>query len=188
MPSFTVSATGTLRELVSPCKIAPAYNPKSPGDIHPDTHDFRVIWDTGATNSVISARVVAACGLKPVGMSQVENANATHVCPVYLVNIMLPNATGFVAHRVTQQNLGKVDALIGMDIIGGGDFAVTCQGGKTVFSFRYPSAKCIDFVKDDKTPDIASPQQHRNAKCACGSGKKYKNCHGDPRNFPANPT
>ena len=24
--------------------------------------------------------------------------------------------------------------------------------------------------------------QHRNDDCACGSGKKYKRCHGDPRN------
>jgi preprotein translocase subunit SecA len=25
----------------------------------------------------------------------------------------------------------------------------------------------------------------RNAPCPCGSGKKYKLCHGDPRNRPA---
>jgi preprotein translocase subunit SecA len=25
----------------------------------------------------------------------------------------------------------------------------------------------------------------RNAPCPCGSGRKYKLCHGDPRNRPA---
>jgi preprotein translocase subunit SecA len=28
----------------------------------------------------------------------------------------------------------------------------------------------------------ASTEQSRNAPCHCGSGKKYKRCHGDPRN------
>ena len=34
-----------------------------------------------------------------------------------------------------------------MDIISKGDFTVTNDNGKTVFTFRYPSLECIDFVK-----------------------------------------
>jgi preprotein translocase subunit SecA len=34
-------------------------------------------------------------------------------------------------------------------------------------------------VKDSNDPYSDVP---RNAPCPCGSGKKYKRCHGDPRN------
>ena len=81
-----------------------------------------------------------------------------------------------------------------MDIIGTGDFAVTNLDGKTVFTFRIPSAERIDFVKeirDGKTrgelpvTEIKDgklsgklPKVGRNDPCPCGSGKKYKRCHG----------
>ncbi len=38
--------------------------------------------------------------------------------------------------------------LIGMDIIGLGDFAISNHGGKTVFTFRAPSSKVIDFITE----------------------------------------
>ena len=47
--------------------------------------------------------------------------------------------------------LGKLlgyDMLIGMDVMNLGDFAVTNKDGRTVFSFRIPSCRCIDFVKE----------------------------------------
>jgi len=31
------------------------------------------------------------------------------------------------------------------------------------------------------TQDLEYPGTARNAPCPCGSGKKYKRCHGDPR-------
>lgn len=40
-----------------------------------------------------------------------------------------------------------VDILIDMDIIPKGAFAITNYNGKTVFTFRYPSLECINFVK-----------------------------------------
>lgn len=39
-----------------------------------------------------------------------------------------------------------IDLLIGMDIIGLGDFAVTNLNGVTQFTFRLPSVESIDFV------------------------------------------
>ena len=71
--------------------------------------------------------------------------------------------------------LGGIDVLIGMDILGLGDFAVTHHDGKTVFSFCVPSRRHIDFVSEVK---IALPRVGRNAPCPCGSDKKYKACHG----------
>ena len=82
-------------------------------------------------------------------MARVHTASAEVDAEVYLVNIGLPNGVGFLHVQVTKGTIAPgVDVLIGMDIINQGDFTVTNKGGITVFSFRYPSAIHIDFVKE----------------------------------------
>ena len=77
---------------------------------------------------------------------------------------------------------GGIDALIRMDILGVGDFAVTHHNGNTAFSFCCPSRREIDFVTEiqegNKTTQAHSDKVSRNSLCPCGSGKKYKKCHG----------
>lgn len=69
----------------------------------------------------------------------------------YLVNIGLPNGVGFAGLQVSCCVLaGGVDVLIGMDIIGSGDFAVSMHDGKTHMSFRTPPSKKIDFVAEHR--------------------------------------
>ena len=86
--------------------------------------------------------------------------------------------------RVTEGALvGNVEVLIGMDIIGQGDFAISNKNRKTVFSFRMPSQERIDFVEQIQNmpkpaPTQATPKIGRNDPCPCGSGKKFKKCHG----------
>jgi hypothetical protein len=145
--SFTAAFKGRVNALICPCKIASAFNSKAPPAKRAPFGPYDAIWDTGASHSVINQRVVDQCGLKPVGMVLVRNANATHKCEVYVVNIMLTNGMVFEYQKVTKQNLSGADALIGMDVIGEGDLAVTNFDGKTVFSFRMPSMECIDFVR-----------------------------------------
>ena len=74
--------------------------------------------------------------------------------PRYSVNIKLPNSVGFVGVPVSLGDFSNpklaADVLIGMDIIGRGDFAVTNFGGKTKFTFRMPSQTHIDFVAEHK--------------------------------------
>jgi predicted aspartyl protease len=179
--SFTVRAPGQLRELITQCWICPAFDPALHKGAHPKFFEFLAIWDTGATNSVISPKVVEACGLKQIGMAQVTTAHETHLAEQYSVNIGLPNGVAFHHIRVTSQNLTTTPVLIGMDIIGAGDFVVTNKNGKTVFSFRCPSSEEIDFVQADKSAPLVKPGTEligRNWKCPCGSGKRYKNCHG----------
>jgi hypothetical protein len=182
--SFTVSFPGRMRELPFECGITSAFDPKAiPEANHPKYRSFRAIFDTGATHSVITQKVVDDWQLKPISMTEVHTSQQKHICEVYIVNIRLPNSVGFQNWRVTKQGLpAPTEVLLGMDIIGLGDFAVTHKNGKTVFSFRCPSVDCIDFVKDfDKPkPIIVPPHQERNVRCACGSGKKFKNCCGDP--------
>lgn len=81
---------------------------------------------------------------------------------------MLPDDVMVGSVRVTEVNLILDDntadnqqpqLLIGMDIIGMGDFAVTNANGRTVFSFRVPAIEEIDFVPEAKENNII---QHGN--------------------------
>jgi len=175
--SFTVTHNGIASVLQSDAHIWEAFDPKTttpPAALK----RFLAIWDTGATNSVITQQVIDECGLKPIGMTQVNTANGSMITPVFLASIFLPNKVCIPQLRVTQGNLlGNAQVLIGMDIIRQGDLAITNKDGKTVFSFRMPSCECIDFVKMS-SPARVNPRIGRNQPCPCGSGKKYKNCHG----------
>lgn len=147
--AHTIKGTGRLRELKSEIRFCAAFDPvATPKDQHPQLHAFVALWDTGATGSVITQRVVDACGLKPIMMMKVQGAyGGITDRPAFLVNVMLPQGVGVTNVTVVLGELAGMDALIGMDIITLGDFAITNEGDKTTFSFRYPSLHTIDYVK-----------------------------------------
>ena len=174
--SLTLSANRILRALITPTSICLGFDPKNPPQPLPAMYPFQGVWDTGATNTVISQRVVDACGLKPIGIAKVSTAGGECMCEEFLINIQLQNQVRFPNVRVTKADMGKTDVLIGMNIITLGDFALTHKDRKTCFSFRLPSAERIDFV--NAAPIINRNKQGRNEKCACGSGQKYKHCCG----------
>ncbi len=173
--SFTIHYPGLVRELKTQARVCEAFNPDAHDGNAVASCDCEAVWDTGATCSVITQKIVAACNLKPIGMTQVLGVNGSHNSPVYVVNIELPNNSGFPYVKVTLGDFPGGDLLIGMDIISVGDFAVTNQNQRTTFSFRSPSAKTIDF-KIDPIHIVG-----RNDPCHCGSGKKYKKCCGAPQ-------
>lgn len=176
--AFTSSYNGRSNVLANQVGIIEAFDSARPPANAPK--EFQAVWDTGATNSVITENVIAQCQLKPTGIADVYTPQGSQRTPTYLVGIFLPNHVVFPSVRVSKGTLPSPhDVLIGMDIIGSGDFAVTNKDGKTVFSFRIPSIEIIDFVKHPqyRTPAL-SAKVGRNAPCPCGSGKKYKNCHG----------
>jgi len=169
--------------LASDVRISQAFHP--PSTPSPPSHvEFIAIWDTGATNTVITQKVIDDCKLKPIGMAKVNTAQGEMNTPAYLASIVLPNNVCFSQLRVTRGDLvGTADVLIGMDVIGQGDFAVTNKNGKTTFSFRVPSIERIDFVEQrppGAVPGTSKSLPHigRNDPCPCGSGKKYKRCCG----------
>lgn len=184
--SFTLCSEHRLNVINTPCKISIAFNPqdfKTKGQQHPVFIEYKAIWDTGATGSVISQKVVDELNLQPSGFIPVHHAGGCDLSPWYKINIMLPNNVGFSEIKVTQAKLASADVLIGMDIISLGDFSITNVNGKTTFSFRVPSLETIDYVKEQQSPEIqqpitASKKVGRNAPCPCGSGKKYKHCCG----------
>ena len=110
--------------------------------------EFRAIWDTGAEATVVTERVVSQCGLKPTGMRQIVTASGVQDAETYNVSLLLPNKVSVKGLRVSKvRKLSEgTDVLIGMDIIGLGDFAVSARDGETVFTFRIPSIERIDFT------------------------------------------
>jgi hypothetical protein len=155
--TFTREYDGISRVLVTQCGISEAFDPK---DIKkPRIEKFNAIWDTGATASVISKRVVKALSLEPNSKMRVFHAGGGgDFIDAYSVNIFLPNNTAFYIKRATEAELTGADVLIGMDIISSGDFAVTTSKGKTKFSFQVPSTHDIDFVKEHKQKLGEQPQ------------------------------
>ena len=150
----------------------------------PTTHksvEANAIWDTGASRSLIRPEIAAKLDLKPTSKTFMDTPSDKSVpSNVYLINVYLPNRAKIMAIQALEGTPNNCDMLIGMDVITLGDFAVTNLNGKTMYSFRIPSMTEIDFTKSSHIEPIKNESQKigRNEQCPCGSGKKYKHCHG----------
>lgn len=177
--AFTSEYPQLSNVLINDVVIHKAYRP----GIDPATEgkDFKALWDTGATHSVINQKVIDSLNLVQIGVTKTYHAHGEEKnVPQFLVNIGLPNRVEIFNVRVTRGVISNADVLIGMDIIGVGDFAVSNHKGQTRFTFRCPSCEAIDFVK--KRPQQAQTKKvGRNDPCSCGSGQKYKHCCGSPK-------
>ena len=111
---------------------------------------YQAIWDTGATNTSITIKVADECGLPLIGTTKVHHANGVDTVDVFLASLYLPNRIAFPIIRVNEAKLTGADILIGMDIIGKGDFAISNYNGTTQFSFRMPSLMHIDLSNLDQ--------------------------------------
>lgn len=123
--------------------------------------NYTGLWDTGATNCVITSKVVKDLKLQPTGVTTVSTAGGRVNSNVYDIKITLPNK---IQKRVTvtEGDLGDLDALIGMDIIADGDFAISSNPntGEMYFTHRSPSQGVIDFTDDVRKKQL--PSQHKN--------------------------
>ena len=171
--SFTGTWKGLVRSLKTPVNIESAINPTTKINI-------KAIWDTGAQCSLITKEVATKLKLQPISKGLISTPSDKDVpSNIYLVNIILPNTAKIMAIRAYEGTLNGCDMLIGMDVINLGDFAVTNNNKRTMLSFRIPSMTEIDFVKHSYIEPVRNPNKvGRNEPCPCGSGKKYKNCHG----------
>lgn len=142
------------------------------------------IWDTGATNSVITKALATKLDLIPIGKAVVKGVHGAKDVSVYPVRIILNNDKVSFTFPVTESDDlsadNSIDFLIGMDVISTGDFVISNFGGNTTMSFRTPSVQRTDYVQELQahTPRFAGKVPGRNEKCPCGSGKKFKHCHG----------
>lgn len=145
------------------------------------------IWDTGATNSVITKSTAETLGLIPISMAEVMGVHGSKVVPVYMVSITLENENISLLSEVTECEELSADCdtgmLVGMNIIGMGDFSISNFNGETTMTFRVPSLERIDYVSEINEHNKMNKKhealmKHGNSKCPCGSKKEWHNCHG----------
>lgn len=172
--------------IISTCVVYPAFNPKNVSAA-PKGVQVNALWDTGATNTVITKNVIDQLGLKPVGKTKTYHANGESIVDVYYINLMLPNKLGRPFLKVTVGVLTGFDVLIGMDIIGDGEFSITHKDNKSIFTFSLEHPKDLIGLPQSQPPSGVpkntnqppfSKKVGRNELCPCKSGKKYKHCHG----------
>lgn len=129
-----------VRAILTNGKISKPYNP-SKVVFPPIPIDVKFLWDTGATNTVITKELANRLGIKSVGKIITHGIGGEHLADQYIINVELPNGVIFPFITVTEGIFKDFDVLIGMDIIKYGDFSITNFEEKTKFSFRVPSIK-----------------------------------------------
>ena len=149
---FTSKANGLVRELKNDIFVSEAYKPE-PDIPPPPRENFVCIWDTGATNTVITKTVVNGLNLQPSGRTVVRTVGEgsdfnEYEVNTYLINLFLPNNVLVGAVPVSEGGIAGADMLIGMDIITMGYFSITNCNGQSCWTFRMPSVEEIDFVKE----------------------------------------
>jgi hypothetical protein len=129
--------------------LAPYHRGDSPENVSKKHHiNAEALFDTGAMRSVISEKAARDLRLVNVGECSVGTAGGLVIQPMYIVTFGFPNMIVVTGVEVTAAPLSDIDALIGMDIITLGDFAITHLRGKTVSTFQIPSTHHFDFCTD----------------------------------------
>lgn len=175
--AFTLKANGSLDKIITDVTVCAAYDPSAPPNPLPTSIAAKALWDTGASNSVISDRLAKSLGLVSVGKREVHHGDGSSQRETYMVNFGLPNNVGVVGLVATDfpASHDHFSVLIGMDVLRMGDFALTHVGSQTCMTFRMPSCIVIDYVVEANRLTYGGTP--RNALCPCGSGKKFKFCH-----------
>jgi predicted aspartyl protease len=97
------------------------------------------IWDTGASQTVITHKLMDKLNLVPIETKLVHGINSKQTVDVVAVSIKLPNNLLVSDVRVFVCDIpSPIDMLIGMDIIQQGDFHISNTGSHTLFSFVIP--------------------------------------------------
>jgi len=108
------------------------------------------IWDTGASQTVITHRLMSRLNLIPIETKLVHGVNSKQLVDVVAISIKLPNGFLIPDIRVFVCDIpSPIDLLIGMDVIQMGDFHISNIGGHTLFSFVIPSLpKQLDLAQE----------------------------------------
>jgi len=136
--AFKMEYPVRVNELITPVSIKGCLNDKV------DTFkQFQAVWDTGASSTVISDKVVKLLQLIPTGKCEVLGVNSSEIKDTFIIDILLPNKVLIKNVNVNESDLNSegIDVLIGMDIIQLGDFAIANANNKTTFSYCIPPHK-----------------------------------------------
>lgn len=147
MAVFNNEYEGLAEAILTPVMVCEAVDLQSDVKVKAVYRTEYCMWDTGATNSLISQDVVDKLGLKPYGKSLVSDNTTVEERDTYMVHIVLPTGNTALNVECMLTMSDDYDVVIGMDIITQGDFVLTNAGCKSVFSFRRPSKEHIQ-LKD----------------------------------------
>jgi predicted aspartyl protease len=145
--AITVKAERLLDRIITPVSVQQAKEYSVNQGIEMNSFDVRAMWDTGSKLTCISTDLVRYFGLAPVDTLKLTSIHGTKKANVYLIDIILPDNITIANVAAAEIDAGgEFDILIGMNIISLGDFAITNDNGKTIMSFRLPTANNpIDF-------------------------------------------
>ena len=138
--NFWIHFDGIADLIESRCALGKAHEARNPEQKQPE-YDCKALWDTGANISAISAEMISRYGLTEEEIPiTIKHGGGKKCCvPVFRVTLRLPNGVDFPDVKVARGCLDGYDVLIGMDVIGQGDFFVMNGRGKTDVLFRYPA-------------------------------------------------
>lgn len=107
----------------------------------------KALWDTGSSDSVISSNLVKRLKIHSVGKAKINSSGSTYQSRLYEITLLLAEQQPINLYVTESHQLDKsgIDMLIGLDIIGLGDFALSTYDGTICLSFRMPSKGLIDF-------------------------------------------
>lgn len=147
MAVFTQDYDYQAEAIITTCAITPAVELDENFTVPQIHRTENAMWDTGATNCLISRKLIEALHLEPIGQCNLSDASSEEdeVADVYLVHLGLP--TGHIVRNVQAAFTPSrdYDFVIGMDVITQGDFAITNKDNQTVFSYQRPAQEHIRF-------------------------------------------
>jgi predicted aspartyl protease len=182
--AFTFKYNGLAPRLLVDVQLSEAWDPAIPGSTAPSYYSAKALIDTGSTMTMITPQTAAAMSLPVIGQTSISHAGGIERKNVYAVNVVLRNQVQFPGVNAVEVSCpnGEFGALIGMDIILGGDLSVSNVGGLTCVTFRMPSIQVADFALEAKRIKYANVG--KNTPCPCGARDekgetiKFKLCHG----------
>ena len=94
MAKFSKKYSCRVNVIQTNCVVTPCFEKKD-GMLVSGCEVESSVWDTGATNTIISPAVVEALGLKPVSYTQIEGVGGIIDSSVYRINIYVDGCLEF---------------------------------------------------------------------------------------------
>ena len=111
---------------------------------------IKALWDTGSSESVISSNLVKKLSLQSIGSALLNGTSLSCKTKIYEIILLLAEKQ-LISLQVTESSqIGDsvIDLLIGLDVIGMCDFAISSDNEYLYMSVRFPSKGLIDFSKE----------------------------------------
>ena len=119
MKPFVKTFPGLIRSIITPARVMNLSSEKK--------LKVRALWDTGATNTMISKKIATTLALKKTGEISVRSFAGEKSVSEYYLRLLLSGGFAKDLQVLELSEIKEADILIGMDIIGYGDFLFTLK-------------------------------------------------------------